>query len=106
MPSAAKAHRLLGFGAGCRIGRAFVELHLNVGAEKVLHLDGALGHQVVKGSVDVGPERDAPFGNGAELAKRHDLVAAGVGQDRPIPAHEAVQAAKRAIRSAPGRSMR
>ncbi len=67
---------------------------MNVGAEKVLHLDGALGRQFVKRAVDMGPEGYAVFGNGAELAERHDLISAGVGQDRPLPAHEAVQAAK------------
>ena len=39
-------------------------------------------------------KRDAPFRNGAELGERHDLIAAGIGQDWPVPAHEAMKAAK------------
>ena len=46
------------------------------------------------------------FGDLAQLRQRQHLEAAGVGQDRPVPAGELVQAAKRAIRSSPGRSMR
>ena len=38
---------------------AFVELHLDVGAEQALDLDGALGRQQVRGPVDVRLEGDA-----------------------------------------------
>ena len=42
----------------------------------------------------------------AQRAEAEHLEAARVGEDRPVPAHEAVQAAVRAITSRPGRSHR
>ena len=73
---------------------AFVELHLDVGAEQALDFDGALGRQQVRGAVDVRLEGDALVGDLRELGEAHDLEAAGVGEDRTVPAHEAVQAAE------------
>ncbi len=74
--------------------RALVEHHLDVGAEQALHLDGALRRQLYRGAVDMRLEGDARFGNAAELGQRHDLIAAGIGEDRPVPMHEAMQAAE------------
>jgi hypothetical protein len=45
-------------------------------------------------TVDRRGELDALFRDLAHRAQRKHLEAAGVGQDRPIPAHEAVQAAE------------
>ena len=39
-------------------------------------------------------ERHTALRYSAKLAERHDLEAAGIGQDRPVPAHETMQAAK------------
>ena len=64
---------------------AFVELHLDVGAEQALDLDGALGRQQVRGAVDVRLEGDALVGDLAQLGEAHDLEAAGVGEDRAGP---------------------
>ena len=76
-------------------------------SSKVLDLDRPLGRQLVARAVDVGLEGDALLGDLPEFGQRHDLEAAGVGQDRPGPVHEAVQAAQPGLtRSAPGRSMR
>ena len=36
----------------------------------------------------------ALLGDLADLGQAHHLEAAGVGEDRPVPAHEAVQAAE------------
>ena len=45
-------------------------------------------------AVDVRLEGDALVGDLAQLGEAHHLEAAGVGEDRPVPAHEAVQAAE------------
>ena len=74
--------------------RAFVEHHLDVGAEQALHLDGALGREQMRCAVDMRLEGDAVLLDTAELRQRHDLIAAEVGEDRSVPAHEAVQPAK------------
>jgi hypothetical protein len=73
---------------------ALVELHLDVGAEQTLDLDGALRGEQVRGAVDVRLEGDAIFGDFAQLRQAHDLEAAGVREDGTVPAHEAVQAAQ------------
>ena len=74
--------------------RAFVEHHLDVGAKQALHLDGALGREQMRGAVDMRLEGHAVLLDTAELRQRHDLIAAGVGEDGAVPAHEAVQPAK------------
>ncbi len=43
-------------------------------------------------SVKVGLERDALVGDLVGFAKRHDLVAAAVGQDSALPRHKVVEA--------------
>ena len=60
-----------------------------------LDLDGELGREPGRGAVVDVAERDAVVvDRGERVAQREDLEAAGVGQDRPVPAHEAVQAAE------------
>ena len=54
----------------------------------------ALGRQHVARAVDVALEGDRLLRHLGDLGQRHDLEAAGVGEDRPLPAHEAVQAAE------------
>jgi hypothetical protein len=51
-------------------------------------------------------ELDAFLGDLAQRAQAEHLEAAGIGEDRSVPAHEAVQAAVRAMTSSPGRSQR
>ncbi len=55
---------------------ALVELHLDVGAEQALDLDGALRRQHVARAVDVRLEAHALLADLADLAERHDLEAA------------------------------
>ena len=62
--------------------QAFVELHGDVGAEQALDLDRALGRQLDHGAVEMGAEGDALVLDLAQLRQRHDLEAAGIGQDR------------------------
>ncbi len=53
-----------------------------------------LGREAVVRAVEVALEGDAVVVDLAQLAERHDLEPARVGQDRPVPGHEAVQAAE------------
>ena len=71
-----------------------VQLHLDVGAEQALDLDGAFGREHVRRAVEVRLEAHALLADRAQLAERHDLEAARVRQDRALPAHELMQAAK------------
>ena len=48
----------------------------------------------MKRAIDMRAERHALLRYRAELAERHDLIAAGIGEDRAVPSHEAMQAAK------------
>ena len=52
------------------------------------------GVQAHARAVDLGAEARAVVVDRALIAEAEDLVAARVGQDRPVPAHEAVQAAE------------
>jgi hypothetical protein len=94
-PGERKAHRALQLRPRVRQLDALVELHRNVRAKQRLDFDGSLGRQIHHRAIDVRAEDDALVGNLAKLRQRHDLEAAGVGQDRPVPVHEFVQAAER-----------
>ena len=92
-PAQRQAHGVLDRLVGGGQPHAFVELHLDVGAQKTLDFDGALGRQHMGRAVDVRLEGDAGLVDFAQLRQRHDLEAAGVGEDRERPVHEAVQPA-------------
>ncbi len=96
-PAQAHAHRLGGFFMRGRaavdlIRRAFVELHHDVGVQRALDLHRDLGRQEELVAIDRRCERDAIFGNLAQIAQRKHLETAGIGQDRLVPADKAVQA--------------
>ena len=55
--------------------------------------DGGFRGEEVPAAVDVGLEGDAFVSDAAQRTHAESLVAAAVGQDRPVPAHEIVQAA-------------
>jgi hypothetical protein len=55
-PAQRQLHRFLDGGAVGRQPHAFVELHLDIGAETPLDLDGALRAHPVSGAVDMGAE--------------------------------------------------
>ena len=74
---------------------AFVELHRDVGAEQRLDLDRALGRELDRRAVEVRAEGHALVLDLAQLRQRHHLEAAGIGEDRPRPVHEPMQAAER-----------
>ena len=75
--------------------RADVEAHRDVGAELRLDRGHGLGREPLRGAVVDGAERDAVVVDARDrVAQREDLVAAGVGEDRPVPLHELVQPAE------------
>ena len=93
-------------------GRALVEGEHDVGVQLRLHRHRDLGAEEALGAVDVGAKAHALLldrddralagaaaaaldliGDGA-VPHREDLEAAGVGDDRVLPAHEAVEAAE------------
>ena len=61
------------------------------------------GREKCSAAVDMRLEAHALFGDLAQLRQRHHLEAAGIGQDRPLPVHEFVQAAqpRDALRAGP-----
>jgi len=63
--------------------------------EGLLHLDDQLRSQEVLGAaVQVGAEADALLADRTEGREAPDLVAARVGQNGPVPRHEAVESTK------------
>ncbi len=90
-PAERKLHRRFGLVMGRGKRRAFIEHHLDVGTEQALHLDGALRRQRHAGAVEMGLEGDAVFVELSQLGQRHDLIAAGIGEDRAVPVHETMQ---------------
>ena len=71
-----------------------VERHDDVAAEQPLDLDRPLRRHRMARAVAVRGEGDAVLGDLGQAAKAHHLIAAAVGQDRPVPAHEPVQPAQ------------
>ena len=75
--------------------RADVEAHGDVRSEPALDLGDALGREALLAPVVDRAERDAVVVDPRErVAQREHLEAAGVGQDRAVPAAERVQAAE------------
>ena len=74
-------------------GRTFIERHHDIGPDTPLHVHHALRRKQVFRPVDVRTET-APFlGDFAALGQRKDLKTAAIGQYRPLPPAETVQAA-------------
>ena len=93
-PAHRPLHRRFGLLLGRRERRAFVERHDDVGVEQALDLDRALGAEHVHRPVEVALEADPLLALLGQLGEAHHLIAAAVGQDRPLPAHEAMQPAQ------------
>ena len=92
-PAQGLLDRLLGPLALAGVGQAFVEDHRDVRADDALHLHRLLRPEEELVAVDMGVEA-APFlGDFAHPGERKDLEAARIGEDRPVPAHEAVKPA-------------
>ena len=92
-PADRARHRRLGARAVARIRQALVEDHRDVGAERALHRHRLLRPEEELVAVEVGVEAAALLGELAHPREREDLEAAGVGEDRAVPAHEAVEPA-------------
>ena len=93
-PAQGQAHGLLGHFVRAWQLHAFVELHLDVGAEQALDLDRALRRHHVGRAVDMRLEGHAGLVDLPQGCQRHHLEAAGIRQDRIGPVHELVQAAE------------
>ena len=76
-------------------GRALVERHDDVRAERLLDLDRALRGEEPPAPVEVRLEAGALLGDLPALGEAVDLEAARVGEERAVPGHEPVQAAER-----------
>src|SRR2546423_10109961 len=77
-------------------GRALVERHHDVGAERGLHLHRDFGREETETTINVRAELDALLRDASQVAQTKNLKAAGVGQYRATPADEFVQTAARA----------
>src|SRR6185369_9519201 len=85
------AHGLLELAAREARRRHLVEAHRDVAAEVALDRRRALRRDAARGAVVHVAERDAVVVDREQrVAEREDLEAARVGEDRPVPAHEAV----------------
>ncbi|GJE17963.1 hypothetical protein AIGOOFII_2684 [Methylobacterium marchantiae] len=93
-PAQGQAHGALDGAALGREAHAFVELHLDVRAEKSLDLDGAFGAHVVGRPVHMRTEGDALLVEFPQGGERHHLEPAGIGEDRVRPVHEMVETAE------------
>jgi hypothetical protein len=83
-----------GGGVAGGVLETFVEDHHDVRSEGDLNIDGRFGSEQVLVAVQVRAKDDAGFGDFAQRAQAEDLETAGIGKDRPGPAHEFVEAAK------------
>ena len=93
-PPLGERQRLGGVFARCVAGRALVESHHDVGADRPLGVDHAFGREEVLRAVDVRTEMAPLLAQLAAVGQRKDLKAARIGQHRPLPRREAVHAAR------------
>src|ERR1051325_8297518 len=77
-----------------RMLRALVKGHYDVGAQRDLYLHRALRSKQMRGAVKMRTKTDSFLRHLAQLAQAEDLEAAGISQQRAVPAHEAVQPAQ------------
>jgi len=94
-PARGALHGGLDVFARQRARGTLVERHDDVGAELLLDAGGQLGREHVPGAVIHGGELDAVVIDAARALQAEHLEAPGIGEDRPVPAHEAVQSAVR-----------
>src|SRR6185503_14935136 len=78
-PASGEIHAALGFFVASFTGRALVENHHDVGAERGLDFHRDLRRQETERAVDVRAKVCAFFGDLAERAKTPDLKTAGIG---------------------------
>ena len=71
----------------------FVQGHDDVGAQLFLGVHDRLRRELLQAAVDVRAKGHAVTIDLAHVGQAKDLVAARIGQDRPVPVHELVQPA-------------
>ena len=75
------------------MGKLIIEEHGDVGSKGGLDFHGLARAEEAGRAVEVVLEVHALLGDLAQFGQREDLKAAGVGEDRAVPGHEAVQPA-------------
>ena len=90
-PRERRLHALRGTRGVARPREAFVEHHRDVACEEALHLHRLLRAEEHEAAVDVAVEPAPLRRELAHLREREHLEAAGVREDRTVPAHEAVE---------------
>ena len=93
-PARGEVHCILCLGAGVAVFAALVELHYYVGAEVFLYGYRLFGREQVAGTVDVRVEVYSLLLYLVEFGEGEYLEAAAVGQDRAVPVHKLVKAAR------------
>ncbi len=96
-PAKRELHRLANIGLAWRRQRgALVQLHDDVGADQVgLDFDRALGREAMLDAVDVARNVTPSASSLRSCARLHHLIAAAIGEDRAIPAHESCKPPRR-----------
>ena len=94
-PAQREAHGFLRFLMRRRVGRAFIQLHDNIGIECALHLHRALRREKHLAAIDRRAETRAFLGQFADFGEAEHLKTAGIGENRLVPMHELVQTAMR-----------
>ena len=77
----------------CRILRALIECHDDVGSQPDLRRHGTLRTEKVRRAIEVRPERHSLLIELAQLAKAEYLESSRIRQKRPIPGHKPMQPA-------------
>ena len=77
-----------------RILQTLVQHHDDVGPQRHLDFHRPLGREELRAAVEMRAEGHALLAQLANLVHGENLEAAAVGQQRALPAHEAVQAAQ------------
>ena len=101
-PVQGQVHRLGGVGAIGRIFQTLIEHHHHVRPQGELHLHAQLGSELVIGAVEVRLKPHPLAPNAVQLGETPHLEPAGIGQQQPIPGHEAVQSPHLADEPMPG----
>ena len=92
-PPVCQLHGLLRITVVAVAGGAFVEGHHDVGADDALYVHNVLGGEKVFAAVDMAAEGATLFFYFSIFCQREDLETTAVGEQRPLPAVELVQAA-------------
>uniref|UniRef100_A0AAG5CUV8 Uncharacterized protein n=1 Tax=Anopheles atroparvus TaxID=41427 RepID=A0AAG5CUV8_ANOAO len=93
-PADRAVHRFLYAWSGGGRLHYVIQLHHNVRADGVLDFHAALRRQHALATIVRALELYALLGNFGQLQKGHHLETTGIGQQRPGPAHEAMQTAR------------